>query len=268
MKRDFTFTLFERLLEAFQVYNYQVQTFCNFIESPGSRVVILRHDVDRHPENALVTAQIEKKQGIQASYYFRIVNKSYNEAIIKEIAGMGHEIGYHYEDLVFSGGDVQRAFKSFIKNLENFRKFYPVKTVAMHGSPLSKFDNRKIWEIYDYRTCGIIGEPYNDLDFTQVLYLTDTGRKWNGTKMTVRDRVKSSFTHNIKTTFDLLEYINNGKLPERILLNVHPERWENNFLAWSRQWLFQNIKNIFKKMIVLKNERIQDRHKNRPPAVV
>jgi len=223
-------------------------------------VVILRHDVDRRPGNALVTAKIEKKQGIRASYYFRVVNESFDEAIIKEIADMGHEIGYHYEDLVLARGDFNQAIKSFEGNLKKLRALYPIKTICMHGSPLSRWDNRKIWEIYDYRTYGIIGEPYYDLDFTQVLYLTDTGRKWNGTRMTVRDRVKSGFTHNIKTTFELLEHINNGTLPERILLNVHPERWENNFLAWSRQWLFQNIKNIFKKMIVLKNERLQDRH--------
>lgn len=262
MKRDFTFNIFERLLKALLNNKYQVQPFGSFIESPRPRAVILRHDVDRRPENALVTAQMESQLDIRASYYFRIVASSYDEAIIKEIAGMGHEIGYHYEDLALAGGDVQKAFNTFGKNLENLRKIYPVKTVCMHGSPLSKWDNRKLWEIYDYKTCGIIGEPYYDIDFSQVLYLTDTGRKWNGTGMNVRDRVESDFEFKpgIKATFDLLACIDNGELPDRMMLNVHPERWENDFLAWSGQLLFQNIKNIFKKMIVLNNERIQDRH--------
>jgi len=47
----------------------------------------------------------------------------------------------------------------------------------MHGSPLSKYDNRKIWEKYDYRDYGIIAEPYFDIDFNEVFYMTDKGRK-------------------------------------------------------------------------------------------
>lgn len=36
---------------------------------------------------------------IKAKYYFRVVLESWNEKIIKEIASLGHEVGYHYEDL-------------------------------------------------------------------------------------------------------------------------------------------------------------------------
>ncbi|MCU0288708.1 MAG: hypothetical protein MUF15_20225 [Acidobacteria bacterium] len=260
MKRDFTFTMFEHLLAALRVNRYEAQPFGDFIESPGARVVILRHDVDRRPENALVTAQIENQLGIRASYYFRIVDESYDEAVIKEIAAMGHEIGYHYEDLALAGGAVQKAFHTFQKNLQNFRKVYPVKTVCMHGSPLSKWDNRKMWEAYDYKSCGITGEPYYDLDFNQVLYLTDTGRKWNGTGMNVRDRVESGFVlePRVKTTPDLITCLENDRLPDHIMLNVHPERWENDFLPWTGQLLFQNIKNVFKRVIVLRNERISN----------
>ena len=64
-----------------------------------SSLVILRHDVDRLPENSLRTARIEQEMGIRGSYYFRIVPESWDEKIIKEIAALGHEIGYHYEDV-------------------------------------------------------------------------------------------------------------------------------------------------------------------------
>jgi len=261
--RDFTIDIYKRLLKASVDAEYEFLTLEKFLgeRTLPPKTIVMRHDVDRKPNNALVTAHMENRLGIGASYYFRIVDKSYDEAVIKEIAAMGHEIGYHYEDLALAGGDVQKAFNTFRKNLENFRKIYPVKTVCMHGSPLSKWDNRKMWEKYDYKTCGIIGEPYYDLDFNRILYLTDTGRKWNGTAMNVRDRVESGFVlkSRVKTTPDLIACIENGELPDHMMLNVHPERWENDFLAWSGQLLFQNIKNIFKKMIVLKNERIQNR---------
>jgi hypothetical protein len=45
----------------------------------------------------------------------------------------------------------------------------------MHGSPLSRINNLDLWQTHDYRDLGIAGEPYLDVDFTQVFYLTDTG---------------------------------------------------------------------------------------------
>jgi len=81
------------------------------------------------------------------------------------------------------------AIRDFEWNLEKLRKFYPVKTICMHGSPLSKYDNRKLWEKYDYRDYGIIDEPYFDIDFNVVFYLTDTGRRWDGDSVSVRDKV-------------------------------------------------------------------------------
>ena len=67
-----------------------------------------------------------------------------------------------------------------------------VKTICMHGSPLSKWDNRDLWKKYDYRDFGIIAEPYFDVDFDEVFYLTDTGRRWDGDKVSVRDKVKGT----------------------------------------------------------------------------
>jgi hypothetical protein len=62
----------------------------------------------------------------------------------------------------------------------------------MHGSPLSRWDSRLLWSRYDYREFGIIGEPYFDVDFDEVLYLTDTGRRWDGERFSVRDKVRGN----------------------------------------------------------------------------
>ena len=102
---------------------------------------------------------MEQALGISGSYYFRIVPESYDEGIIREISLLGHEIGYHYEDLALAGGNADKAYESFCRNLEKFRKLVPVTTICMHGSPLSKWDSRAIWDKYDYRPLGITAEP-------------------------------------------------------------------------------------------------------------
>lgn len=62
----------------------------------------------------------------------------------------------------------------------------------MHGSPRSPYDNKEVWKKYDYRELGILAEPYFDIDFSKVLYLTDTGRRWDGERVSIRDKVECS----------------------------------------------------------------------------
>lgn len=253
--RDFTFQMYRELVEKLKVCEYKFLTFEKFmtLKTLPSNTIVMRHDVDKKPQNALLMAQLEKDLSIKSSYYFRINKGCFDTEIIKKISDMRHEIGYHYEDLTRSRGNMKKAIKRFEKNLILLRKFVPVKTVCMHGSPMSKWDNRKLWEKHDYKSFNIVGEPYYDVDFKKVLYLTDTGRRWNGVKMSVRDRVHSGYAFNAKTTGDLIDCLNKGKFPKKVMINIHPERWNDHFSPWFRQLVFQNTKNIVKKVIAKKS---------------
>src|SRR5690625_8009539 len=93
---------------------------------------------------------------------------------------MGHEICYHYESMDTADGDPVLALKHFEDGLKRLRDVTEIRTICMHGSPLSRYDNRDLWKSYSYRDYGINAEPYFDMDFSRVLYLTDTGRRWDG----------------------------------------------------------------------------------------
>jgi hypothetical protein len=259
---DFTLSAYRILLQSLLDAGYAFQPFCEFLDNPRKHTIVLRHDVDARPGNSLTTAQIEHELGIRGTYYFRTVRKSNSPEIIRKIAALGHEIGYHYEDLTLCQGNLSVAILNFEKNLHYFRQFGPVKTICMHGSPLSRYDNRKIWEKYNYRNYGIIGEPYFDLDFTKVLYLTDTGRRWDGEKVSVRDKAiigtrkrgrrgegekEKEMAHH--STFDIITATRNKTLPNQIMLTIHPQRWTNHPLLWTRELLWQNVKNVVKRMI-------------------
>ena len=62
----------------------------------------------------------------------------------------------------------------------------------MHGSPLSKYNNRDLWEHYDYHSYGIRGEAFLSFeqDHDDIHYLTDTGRTWSN-RHTLRDVMKT-----------------------------------------------------------------------------
>lgn len=258
--RDFTLSIYRKLLNSFVDSGYGIDCFSNYVDDNSARdkIIILRHDVDKKPANALNMAKLEKDLGIKASYYFRIARESYDDEIIKSIDEMGHEVGYHYENLSevskWKGVESEEklfelAFDNFRSNLEKFRTLCPVKTICMHGSPLSKWDNKCLWQKYDYRDLGIIGEPYFDIDFNKVLYLTDTGRRWNGSSSNIRDKVESQYQYNLESTNDIITAIHNELLPTHIMLNVHPQRWDDNAIPWIKELLFQNSKNIGKLLL-------------------
>jgi len=249
---DFTLSIYRQLIAALRNQNYTFQCFYDFVRNPAERVIILRHDVDRAPHNALAMAELENSMGLRASYYFRIVPSVFEEHVIRKIASLGHEIGYHYEDISIAARTntnddlLDVAIKNFRMNLERLRELYPVKTVCMHGSPLSKYDNRMLWDRYNYRDFGIVAEPYFDLDFNEVLYLTDASRGWNNEKSTIRDKVDSSFNIKPKSTFDIIKLSKSEELPNQIMINIHPHNWTGSQLEWIRIYVWQSMKNVIK----------------------
>lgn len=223
--------------------------------------VMLRHDVDLKPQNSLKTAQIEKELGWKATYYFRAVPESWDDSIILEIVSMGHEIGYHYESLTTCNGNMEAAYLDFCKNLEKLRTLVPVHSICMHGSPKSKWDSRDLWKYYDYHALGITFEPYFDVDFSKRFYLTDTGRRWDGFKVSVRDKIPIYQEEWIEkgwvyhSTDDIIKAIVEGGLPKCLMITTHPQRWSDNAAAWLKELASQTIKNAVKSVIVAKKNR-------------
>jgi len=197
----------------------------------------------------------------------------------------------------------------------------------MHGSPLSKYDNRDLWKNFDYHELGIIGEPYFDVDFNEVMYLTDTGRRWDGFRVSIRDKVigqrleaigyreekrgdgqkaigdredgrlktgdrgqkekdcrgavcdppalhqgivdssqesvvssqesvvssqesvdsskktKAMKKMKLHSTMDIINALNKDLLPDKIMLTIHPQRWVDNYFLWTKELIWQNLKN-------------------------
>lgn len=248
---DFTPTAYQSLLTALKKSGYAFQTFEEFLLNPlDGKSVVLRHDIDKRPENALRLARVEYNFGVKASYYIRIVTGTWSEDIVKKIASLGHEVSYHYEDLSIAKGDYEKAFEHFNIHLARIRKFYPAKTICMHGSPLSKWDNRKLWDKYDYRQSGIIGEPYFDVDYSKVLYITDTGRAWNNAGVSVRDKMDNGLQVSIKSASHLASLLDKDQLPNQIIINTHPQRWFNFGFLWMQELMLQNMKNIVKRVLI------------------
>ena len=248
--RDFTLSAYRDLLDAFKTAGYRFQTFTEYLNAPLDKVILLRHDVDDRKLHSLEFAQIQHEKGIVGSYYFRMVPESYDEGVIRAIHNLGHEVGYHYEDMDFAKGDPHKAIRLFEQHLAKLRGVVPVSTICMHGSPRSPYDNKDVWKHYQYRDYGLIGEPYFDIDYRKVLYMTDTGRRWNGGAVSVRDKVEDHFGLVFRTTFDIIAAIQEGRFPQRAMLNFHPQRWTDNPTLWVSDKYQHHAKNFVKYWLI------------------
>ena len=247
--RDFTMGKYEELCLALLDSGYVPLTVYSYLrtgrQNNNKKLIVLRHDIDRKPMNALRMAELESELGIQSTYYFRFPY-TFKPEIIGKIHDLGHEVGYHYEVLSKAKGDYEKAIQLFEEELSDFRKICNVKTIGMHGSPLSKYDNRDLWKRYDFRDFGIVGEAY--LSIKNANYFSDTGRSWNW-KNKMRDFIPDKKEEIlVNTTDDLIKLINSKKI-ERLYILAHPERWALN----DGEWVFGCVKdfvfNIGKKVL-------------------
>lgn len=240
---DFTTDKYKELLEALRHHDH----------------FVLRHDVDLYPERSLRLAEIEAEAGFHATYYFRTVPESYDENIIQQIVTMGHRAGYHYESLTTCNGNIELAYEDFCRNLDKLRKIVPITTACAHGSPRSKWNSQDIWNQYDIHALGIEYEPMLDTDFGKTLYLTDTGQRWDGYKVSVRDKVPQYQEKWMQeglvfhATDDIIHAISDLQHPINtydLLVNTHPQRWMPFGACWVAEAGFQWWKNIAKSLIV------------------
>ncbi len=248
--KDFTLQAYRAYLQAIAARFGSTVLFRDLVghELPAT-FCALRHDVDRKPHRALAMARLEKELGLVASYYFR-VPYTFDVQVIKEIEAMGHEVGYHYENLSETNGNVDKALMDFGNKLEQLRSVARVTTCCMHGRPLKPYDNRDMWRdpvrhALLKERFGMRGELYLDIDYTDIAYINDTGRNWTTGRANRRDHVNSMVPADFASGVELLKYFSE-RPHHRLVFQIHPERWTDSWTGYAAQWTLDTATNMAK----------------------
>ena len=111
-------------------------------------------------------------------------------------------------------------------------------------------------------TEGVGSEFYFDIDFNDFEYFTDTGRRWNGDDVSVRDKIESGLKFKnkdlkIRNTHDMIESAGKGTLANNILITIHPQRWNDRLVPWLRELVWQDVKNVVKKYYFVKRRKFE-----------
>ncbi len=159
-----------------------IETFWQLIAGDavdsGGRYVVLRHDIDTDPGTAQAMWDIERRLGVESSYYFRL--STTEPGLMRGIAEGGSHASYHYEELATiakqrhlrRAADVldhlPEARALFQENLGRLRSAtgLPMRVVASHGDFVNRavgVANRAILDDPEFRrSVGVELEAYDE----------------------------------------------------------------------------------------------------------
>jgi hypothetical protein len=175
-----------------------------FLGATGNKTIGLRHDVDdRGWPGALPMARWEASMGYRSTFYFLHTAPYWSPAIsdgLREIAALGHEIGFHNNALAESRRGNGSHFDILEKALEELRFWSaaPVISTAAHGDGDCQFGGFVNYQIFtesrsahlaaNYKSVeelGIETRPLSEFGLVfqgdwlrRPHYLTDSGGDW------------------------------------------------------------------------------------------
>jgi len=199
---SFSLELYERTIRKAQSLGYQFPTVSQLRDGSHGmdRFLLLRHDIDASPRHALAMAELEKRLGVQSSYYVLMHSPYYNPAAaphwdaLHGIVELGFEVGLHYETDFFESRD-QDPLRGVLDDVAALEKILGIRiaSVSQHKPASNTF----LEELNRHYV-----DAYNHDLMKNVFYISDSGFKWRG-----------------KSLFDVLG------AEDRIHALIHPLTW-------------------------------------------
>jgi len=53
------------------------------------------------------------------------------------------------------------------------------------------------------------------------------------------------------STFNIIRAAEEGRLPDKIMMTFHPQRWTDKPAPWMKELVWQNVKNVGKYFLVI-----------------
>lgn len=174
---QFTYTAYKDLLKEIRVQGYDFASYKDWEDKP--RCVILRHDIDNDIEKAESLAKIEKDLGIKSTYFVLVTSDFYNvfsarnEELLRQIAGYGHTIGLHFDEIRYPEIKTPEDASDRILEEANILSHAigsTVDIVSMHRPSKMMLDA-------DLKIPGMINS-YGQAFFKGFKYVSDSRKRW------------------------------------------------------------------------------------------
>lgn len=177
---QFTHSWYKNIIKLAKEQGYSFCDYSNY--NRHEQEIILRHDVDMSLDKAVEMAKIENELGVSSTYFVLMFTNFYNiggnreRGLIKELVGLGHNVGLHFDDTVYCSEKDRRSF-DYSKAITQEARILsdilgePVRFMSMHRPDKVTLD-------MNINTEGIIN-AYDKLFFDgEIKYVSDSRRRW------------------------------------------------------------------------------------------
>jgi len=207
---EFTEAGFRSLLQVLKAARY---SFARYGEQPSGRHVIWRHDVDMSMHRAARLAEIEKEEGIAATYFVNPRSQFYSifepaiEALLRRIQSLGHEVGLHFDTAAYgvktwTDASLEAAVRREQALLETLLQS-PIRALSWHNP-----DQSNLLDFQDETIAGLFS-AYSGRLRHDYAYCSDSNGYWRFKPMT--------------------DVISEGH--DRLHLLTHPDVWTPEAMA-------------------------------------
>jgi hypothetical protein len=156
---------------------YIITSYSDYIENyknTNQKVLILRHDIDETNAGDREIFEVEKRNHVKATYYFRW--STFDKSFIDDLNAAGFEVGLHYETIAtycdkyniktLTKDDINKCREILKQEIIDFKNKsgINIKTVSSHGAETNirlKIPNKILFYGQNYADYGIISETYD-----------------------------------------------------------------------------------------------------------
>ncbi|MGH7824303.1 MAG: hypothetical protein ACREQ7_03900 [Candidatus Binatia bacterium] len=202
---DFTNATYRKLIQKLSS-RWRILRLCDAAGSPfEANTLILRHDIDVSPALALPISKIEHAAGIRSTYFVAL-HLYYNSHLpihaeaIRDIAAMGHEIGFHYDGNLYPHeACAEQNLALLDRHVQILQEICcsPIVSIARHNPSLATRSD-------PLKTSAKYNNAYDDGLFQNTIYISDSCGAWRAA--------------GLKPCWD-------EPRPDRIYLLLHAEQW-------------------------------------------
>lgn len=221
---------------------YIITSYIDYLENykdTDKKVLILRHDIDEKSDGTKMMFDIEKKNDVKATYYFRW--KTFDLDLIKEISSAGFEVGLHYETIAtycidnhtrkIGQEEIDKCREILKKEIKDFKlkTGIDIKTISSHGNPINR-------EINIPNNVLLLGQKYSDYGIVSETYDPNIIKNYVKSYICDNDLMKKyGFAYRANPIDSILQ---NDKVIEFL---SHPSHWY--YTVYQRAKMYLEVQN-------------------------
>ena len=164
---NFSLKYYQNMVEKALKEDFVISSFKNY-NSKNKKTIILRHDIDFSLNSIPEIAKIEKDLNVTSTFFFRLHSPNYNLyasntfKIIQDLIEKNHEIGFHFETILFSkifdlnlkelfSNEISIFEKIISQKINSVSEHYDINNTIYSLPKLDKFiDFKKLKLTYAY----------------------------------------------------------------------------------------------------------------------